>query len=136
MLRVFLKQLYFLEFKAVSDQVFELLSSWKLSGNDKGTAVLSLDPEEGPYSDIQFEAIRRGLDNKYAESVIDDEEYSLAQLFAATGRRPIQIASLKIGDFHLKRGGEDYLLMKNHKNSVHSLLYSFNKSLQKPFFCE
>ncbi|OOZ39823.1 hypothetical protein BOW53_10210 [Solemya pervernicosa gill symbiont] len=100
-LRVFLKQLYFLEFKAVSDQVFELLSSWKLSGNDKGMAVLSLDPEEGPYSDIEFEAIRSGLDNKYAESVIDDEEYSLAQLFAATGRRPIQIASLKIGDLSI-----------------------------------
>lgn len=97
-LRVFLKQLYFLEFEAVSDQVFELLSSWRLSGNDKGTAVLSLDPEEGPYSDIEFEAIKSGLDHKYAESVINAEQYSLAQLFAATGRRPIQIASLKIGD--------------------------------------
>ncbi|MCG7920828.1 MAG: site-specific integrase [Candidatus Thiodiazotropha lotti] len=101
LLRVFLKQLYFLEFKAVSDQVFELLSSWKLSGNDKGTAVLSLDPEEGPYSDIEFEAIKNGLDNKYAEAVINAEEYSLAQLFAATGRRPIQIASLKIGDLRI-----------------------------------
>jgi len=100
-LRVFLKQLYFLEFKAVSDQLFELLSSWKLSGNDKGTAVLSLDAEEGPYSDTEFEAIRFGLDNKFAESVIDAEEYSLAQLFAATGRRPIQIASLKIGDLRI-----------------------------------
>ena len=100
-LRVFLKQLYFLEFGAVSDQVFELLSSWKLSGNDKGTAVLSLDPEEGPYSDIEFEAIKNGLDNKYAEAVINTEEYSLAQLFAATGRRPIQIASLKIGDLRI-----------------------------------
>lgn len=97
-LRVFLKQLYFLEFKAVSDQLFELLSRWKLSGNDKGIAVLSLDPEEGPYSDTEFEAIRGGLDNKYAESAINAEEYSLSQLFAATGRRPIQIASLKIGD--------------------------------------
>jgi len=100
-LRVFLKQLYFLEFNAVSDQVFELLNSWKLSGNDKGTAVLSLDPEEGPYSDIEFEAIKNGLDNKYAEAVIDDGDYSLAQLFAATGRRPIQIASLKIGDLRI-----------------------------------
>jgi len=100
-LRVFLKQLYFLEFKAVSDQLFELLSRWKLSGNDKGTAVLSLDPEEGPYSDTEFEAIRCELDNKYAELVIDAEEYSLIQLFAATGRRPIQIASLKLGDVRI-----------------------------------
>ncbi|WP_157819294.1 site-specific integrase [Mariprofundus aestuarium] len=100
-LRVFLKQIYFLEFNAVSDQVFELLSSWKLSGNDKGTAVLSLDAEDGPYSDTEFEAIRFGLDNKFAESVINAEEYSLAQMFAATGRRPIQIASLKTGDLRI-----------------------------------
>ncbi|NOV29227.1 site-specific integrase [Methylomonas sp. ZR1] len=100
-LRVFLKQLYFLEFNAVSDQLFELMNSWSLSGNDKGMAVLSLDPEEGPFSDIEFDAIRNGLDNKYAESVINDREYSLAQMFAATGRRPIQIASLKVGDFRM-----------------------------------
>jgi len=100
-LRVFLKQLYFLGFEAVSEQVFELLNSWRLSGNDKGVAVLSLDPEEGPYSDTEFEAIKCGLDNKYAESVINAEEYSLAQLFAATGRRPIQIASLKVGDLRI-----------------------------------
>jgi len=100
-LRVFLKQLYFLEFDAVSDQLFELMSSWSLSGNDKGMAVLSLDPEEGPFSDIEFDAIRNGLDNKYAESVISAREYSLAQMFATTGRRPIQIAALKVGDFRM-----------------------------------
>lgn len=100
-LRVFLKQLYFLEFNAVSDQLFELMNKWSLSGNDKGMAVLSLDPEEGPFSDIEFDAIRNGLDNKYAESVINAREYSLAQMFAATGRRPIQIALLKVGDFRM-----------------------------------
>lgn len=100
-LRVFLKQIYYLEYEAVSEQVFELLNGWKLAGNDKGQAVLSLDPEEGPYSDLEFEAIKAGLDNKYAESVISLEEYVIAQLFACTGRRPIQIASLKIGDLDI-----------------------------------
>jgi len=100
-LRVFLKQLYFLELNAVSDEVFELLSSWRLSGNDKGVAVLSLDAEEGPFSDTEFEAISFGLDNRFAEEVINVEEYALAQLFVATGRRPIQIASLKIGDLRI-----------------------------------
>lgn len=100
-LRVFLKQLYFLEFKAVSNPLFDLMNNWKLSGNDKGLAVLSLDPEEGPYSDIEFAAIKLGLDNKYAESKISTEEYVLAQLYACTGRRSIQISSLKIGDLSL-----------------------------------
>jgi integrase len=100
-LRVFLKQIYFLEYKAVSEEIFSLLDGWRLSGNDKGTAVLSIDPEEGQYSDIEFEAIKFGLDNKFAESIINAEEYCLAQIFACTGRRPIQIASIKVGDFYL-----------------------------------
>lgn len=100
-LRVFLKQLHYLEYEAVSKEIFELLDGWRLSSNDKGLAVLSLDPEEGPYSDIEFEAIKSGLDSKYAESVISTEDYVIAQLFACTGRRPIQIASLKIGDLYI-----------------------------------
>lgn len=100
-LRVFLKQLFFLGFDAVSEEIMELLNRWNLSGNEKGIAVLSLDPEEGPFSDIEFEAIRSGLDNKYAENKINDEQYSLAQLFSATGRRSIQISSLKLGDLSI-----------------------------------
>lgn len=100
-LRVFLKQIYFLEYKAVSEDIFSLIDGWRLSGNEKGTAVLSIDPEEGQYSDIEFEAIKFGLDNKFAESEINTEEYCLAQIFACTGRRPIQIASIKVGDFYL-----------------------------------
>lgn len=100
-LRVFLKQMYYLEFDAVNDALMELLNGWKLSGNDKGVAVLSLDPEEGPYSDIEFQAIISGLDNKFAESKINIKEYVLAQIFACTGRRPIQIASIKICDFSI-----------------------------------
>lgn len=102
-LRVFLKQLYLLGFKAVSESLYDLLNSWRLSGNDKGLAVLSLDPEEGPYSDIEFEAIKSGLDNKYAESRITTQDYVLAQLFACTGRRTIQISSLKICDLSLDK---------------------------------
>ncbi|MFK5893995.1 MAG: site-specific integrase [Pseudomonadota bacterium] len=102
-LRVFLKQIYYLEYKAVNEQLYELMNKWRLSGNEKGIAVLSLDPEEGPYSDIEFQAIKDGLDYRYAESTIDDEAYSLAQLFAGTGRRSIQIASLNIGDLRIDK---------------------------------
>ncbi len=63
--------------------------------------MLSLCPEDGPFSDIEFEAILNGLDNDYAEDKLDNEDYSIAQLFAATGRRPIQLTSLKIGDLRV-----------------------------------
>ncbi len=102
-LRVFLKQLFFLGFDAVSEEIMELLNRWNLSGNEKGIAVLSLDPEEGPFSDIEFEAIQTGLVNKYAENKMNDEQYSLAQLFSATGRRAIQISSLKLGDLSIDK---------------------------------
>ncbi|MGB2741237.1 MAG: site-specific integrase [Cognaticolwellia sp.] len=100
-LRIFLKMLHVLGFDAVNEECLELLNSWKISGNQMGVAVLSLDPEDGPFSDIEFEAILGGLDNRYAENKLNDEDYSIAQLFAATGRRPIQISSLKIGDIRI-----------------------------------
>jgi len=100
-LRVFLKQMHILDFDAVNEECLELLNGWRLAGNDQGMAVLSLDPEDGPFSDIEFEAILDGLDNHYAEDKLNDEGYSIAQLFAATGRRPIQLVSLKIGDLRV-----------------------------------
>ena len=100
-LRVFLRMMNVLEFGALNDECLELLNGWRLSGNTKGTAVLSLDPEDGPFSDIEYEAILAGLDNGYAEEKINDEDYSIVQLFAATGRRPIQLISLKIGDLRI-----------------------------------
>ena len=100
-LRVFLKQMHILDLDALNDECLELLNGWRLTGNEQGVAVLSLDPEEGPFSDIEFEAILDGLDNHYAEDKLNDEGYSIAQLFAATGRRPIQLASLKVGDLRV-----------------------------------
>jgi integrase len=100
-LRVFLKQMRVLGSDAINEECLELLNGWRLPGNDQGVAVLSLDPEDGPFSDIEFEAILDGLDNHYAEGKLNDEGYSISQLFAATGRRPIQLASLKIGDIRV-----------------------------------
>lgn len=100
-LRVFLKQMHILGYSALNDECLELLNGWRLSGSPKGIPILSLDPEVGPYSDIEFEAILNGLDNYYAEDKLNDEDYSISRLFAATGRRAIQLASLKIGDVRI-----------------------------------
>lgn len=100
-LRTFLKQMYSLGYGAIDGTCLELLNGWRLSGGDRGIPVLSLCPEDGPFSDIEFEAILDGLDNGYAEGNIDNKGYVTAQLFAATGRRPIQIAALKIGDLRI-----------------------------------
>jgi len=100
-LRLFLKTLHVLDFKAVNENCLELINNWKLSSNQLGVPVLSLDPESGPFSDIEFEAILGGMDNSYAEGLLSNEEYSIVYLFAATGRRTIQLASLKVGDLRV-----------------------------------
>lgn len=101
--RGFLRRLRCLDIQEpISASVYALLDSWKLSGNEKGVPVLSFDPETGPFSKFEFEAIGHSLAHMYAENRITLEEYVLVQLFKTTGRRSEQIASLKVKDFSWK----------------------------------
>ena len=100
MLRVFLKKLYNLGYSSVDDEIYDLMDSWKLTGNEKGTAVLSLDPDEGPFSPFEFQAIITRTNEYLAENKISYYEAALIRVFGATGRRPIQIAGLKVKDLY------------------------------------
>lgn len=100
MLRVFLKKLYNLGYASVDERIYDLLDSWTLSGNEKGAAVLSLDPDKGPFSQFEFQAIITRTNEYLAENKISYYEAALIRVFCATGRRPIQIASLKIKDLY------------------------------------
>ena len=77
------------------------MDSWKLTGNEKGTAVLSLDPDEGPFSPFEFQAIITRTNEYLAENKISYYEAALIRVFCATGRRPIQIAGLKVKDLYV-----------------------------------
>ncbi|HCV01578.1 MAG TPA: site-specific integrase [Pseudoalteromonas sp.] len=96
-LRCFFRQAEYLGFDAPREFMKEI-NSWVLAGSEKGIPVLTQDPETGPFSELEFRAIKSNLDHKYAEGVISDREYSLAQLFAATFRRPINLKQLKVKD--------------------------------------
>jgi hypothetical protein len=103
-LRAMLRQANFLGIHLVSPAKLSLINEWKFSGRDKGIPVASMDPLDGPLSDVEHEALIFKLDNTYASSSInksrkvDHEEYSIVQILSGTGSRPIQIASLKIKD--------------------------------------
>lgn len=100
--RGFIRQMRYLGLSDLIDEsVFKLTDQWKLSGNEKGVAVLSLDPETGPFSPTEFEAIGHKAAHCFAEGKLSTEEYALLLLFKSTGRRPEQIASLKVKDFEL-----------------------------------
>ncbi|PSV31635.1 site-specific integrase [Photobacterium sp. GB-72] len=98
--RGMIRQMRFLGLdKHIDDAVFKLTDQWKLGGNDKGVAVLTLDPETGPFSDLEFEAIGLHAAHRYAEGKLHDDEYACLSMFKASGRRPVQIASIKCKDF-------------------------------------
>ncbi|TOK18423.1 integrase [Vibrio parahaemolyticus] len=83
----------------VDDAVFKLTDQWRLGGNDKGVAVLTLDPETGPFSDLEFEAIGLHAAHRYAEGKLKTDQYACLSMFKASGRRAEQIASIKCKDF-------------------------------------
>ncbi|SPY29380.1 site-specific integrase [Photobacterium damselae] len=98
--RGFVRQMRFLGLdRHIDDAVFKLTDQWRISGNDKGAAVLTLDPETGPFSDLEFEAIGLHAAHRYAEGKLATEEYACLSMFKASGRRAEQIASIKCKDF-------------------------------------
>ncbi|AZG34586.1 site-specific integrase [Shewanella psychromarinicola] len=100
--RGFLRQMRYLGFdENIDDNVYKLTDRWTIPGNEKGVAVLSLDPEVGPFSSAEFEAIGLNAAHKFAEGQLTTKQYATLQLFKATGRRPEQIALLKVKDFSL-----------------------------------
>lgn len=97
-LRGFLKSWIKLGYTGINDDVKGLLDNWRLKGNIKGRAVQTLCPTEGPLSDLEFEALHQKLIEGYETNIISAEDLVLAQIFITTGRRPAQLADLKIKD--------------------------------------
>ncbi|MCG9664200.1 site-specific integrase [Vibrio mediterranei] len=98
--RGFVRQMRFLGLdKNIDDAVFKLTDQWRLGGNEKGVPVLTLDPETGPFSDLEFEAIGLHAAHRYAEGKLRADEYACLSMFKASGRRGVQIASIKCKDF-------------------------------------
>lgn len=99
-LRGMIRQMRYLGLdKHIDDAVFKLTDQWSLGGNDKGVAILTLDPETGPFSDLEFQAIGLHAAHRYAEGTLRTDEYACLSIFKASGRRPVQIASIKCKDF-------------------------------------
>lgn len=112
-MRGFLKYWQNLGYPGIDENVASLLDGWRIRGNIKGRAVQTLCPIEGPLSDIEFEALHQRLIDEFERSSITLEDCALVQIFIATGRRPAQLADLKIKDFieaKSQDGLQEYLL--------------------------
>lgn len=97
-LRPFFIKWHALGYAGVSDAAIRLLNQLRLPGNDKGIAVLTMDPTLGPYTTLELEAIQSALNAAYEQGAIETDGYVLAWLFMLHGQRPIQFAALKVCD--------------------------------------
>jgi integrase len=94
----FLKKWNELGYEGVSDEVVDLLDSWRLKGNVKGDVVKRLDPEQGPLTDIELQSINEAAASLYEENEITIDQFAMVRLLSATGRRPIQLSHMKLKD--------------------------------------
>lgn len=78
-----------------------LLRDLRLPGNEKGEAVRTSDPLEGPLTDIEFSGLMTALTDGLAAGKIAEEGFLAVWLTACLGLRPLQISQLKVVD--LKR---------------------------------
>lgn len=55
-------------------------------------------PESGPLTDIELQAVAAAVIDVFAEQRLSLAETCIAMILAMTGRRPVQIAALKLKD--------------------------------------
>ena len=97
-IRAFLIRWHDQGFPGISDETAKWLSSVRLKGNRKGRSVRSMDPRDGPFDDQELSAILNTAPQEYARQRIDLPTLACTLLLAHTGRRPLQISLLRIGD--------------------------------------
>ena len=95
--RTFLRRMIHLGFH-LPDEFMKEFNTWVIGASERGIPVLSQDPEEGPYSELELRAIQAALDFKYADYTLSDREYSIVKLFIVTFRRPANLKQLKVKD--------------------------------------
>lgn len=95
----------------VDPSVKELFKKIKIKQLPRLNAVATLCPKKGPFSDLEFESIDQKTNESYAEGIWSEADYFLVKLLMALGARPIQLAALKLIDFHTPESeGSDYWL--------------------------
>ena len=98
-----LKKWHELGYPGMTDDAITLLNQLRIQNNIKGEAVLTMDPENGPFTDIEVQAIHAALDKAMTDGEISREYYLLVYLYMLLGQRSIQYAALKVCDITVSR---------------------------------
>lgn len=92
-----------LGYPGVSKEVKRFFRSLKLVKSPSGRAVSSLHPEDGPLEQSESAALRAGVMAAYERGLITLEGLVVSLFLSYTGRRPIQLAHLKLMDLDDRR---------------------------------
>lgn len=93
-----------MRYLGIEDDAIAILKQLRLKGNKKGEAVLTLDPLNGPFSDIEIQSVLSALENAFQNKVVCLGEFVLVQLFITLGQRPVQYSHLKVCDVGFGEG--------------------------------
>lgn len=119
-LKAFLLAWHAYGFEGVTEAAVDLLNGWRIKGNEKGVAVRSGSPTEGPYTDLEISAILDWATKAVAQKLISFEDYTYLLTLVMTARRPVQIAALCGGD-----------LVENEKGNVSLFRINFPRAKQR-----
>ncbi|MEC9411431.1 MAG: hypothetical protein VX829_01995 [Pseudomonadota bacterium] len=91
----------------INDQVADFINEFWFSEakRSRGKRVRSDNPEEGWYTDQEYDDLVWTIWNDYESNKVELQRTLMLLLGAQYGRRPIQLAHLKIGD--IKKDGEN-----------------------------
>lgn len=124
-----LRQWRRLGYPCVDSDVELLLKQLRIKGNQKGVAVLTVDPDEGPFTNLEIEALQAALNAAYAAGQMPTATYVLAWLYMLLGQRNKQHAALKVCDVRVTEstdGAKSYSIMmpsvKNRESSPRAVL--------------
>lgn len=96
--RAFARTWVSMGYHGIPPESVTLMEKWKIRGNEKGFAVQSMCPESGPLTDTEMQGIVARVTECYAEGRLKLRDSCYAMVLAMTGRRSVQIASLKVKD--------------------------------------
>ncbi|MDO9144641.1 site-specific integrase [Rhodoferax sp.] len=109
-------------FPGVESDIVKYLDELSLRGNVKGKAVKRACPYSGPLSQIELGALLEWASNAFAEDILDLTQYAYFLTLVFTGRRSVQIRSLRSGDLSFREdaNGHDYIIRFPRAKQQHS----------------
>src|SRR5690606_31946560 len=114
-------------YPGISDEVLTLLNKWLIKGNEKGFAVQSMCPEDGPLTDIELQGVIAAVIDAFTEQRLSLKETCLSIILAMTGRRPAQIAALKLKDLYSTMPGNYWINFPRAKQRNTPWRSTFNR---------